>query len=163
MTAMAGRGTGGHEGLDGDDSALERFQKREREMAGTAMGGGVLRPLERCRRISAGEDQSDVPNDAPGIGNKMRRISGARAHRWLLIRRILGGSAAGSGDKFRCPGGTICRGMKGEMERRCGATYRRGAGTKRAGINQEFNRERGVTAGSRRRDHRPEVGDDRIS
>jgi hypothetical protein len=45
MTAMAGRGTGGHGGLDGGDSALDRFQKREREMAGAAMGGGVLRPL----------------------------------------------------------------------------------------------------------------------
>jgi hypothetical protein len=48
MTTTAGRGTGGHGGLDGGDDALDRFQKREREMAGAAMGGGVLRPLVEC-------------------------------------------------------------------------------------------------------------------
>jgi hypothetical protein len=32
-------------GLDGGDGALDRFQKRERKMAGAAMGGGVLQPL----------------------------------------------------------------------------------------------------------------------
>jgi hypothetical protein len=45
MTVMAGRGTGGHRGLNGGDGALDRFQKREREMAGAAIGGGVLRLL----------------------------------------------------------------------------------------------------------------------
>jgi hypothetical protein len=45
MTVTAGRGTGGHGGLDGGDGTLDRFQKRDREMAGAAMGGGVLRPL----------------------------------------------------------------------------------------------------------------------
>jgi hypothetical protein len=45
MTAMVGRGTGGHGGLDGGDGALDCFQKREGEVAGAAMGSGVLRPL----------------------------------------------------------------------------------------------------------------------
>jgi hypothetical protein len=45
MTATVGRGTGGHGGLDGGDGALDCFQKREGEVAGAAMGGGVLRPL----------------------------------------------------------------------------------------------------------------------
>jgi hypothetical protein len=46
----------------------------------------------------------------------------------LCCRRNRAGMPAdtsGSDEKFRRPGGTICRGMKGEKERRHGATYRR--------------------------------------
>jgi hypothetical protein len=48
MAATVGRGTGGHGGLDGSEGALDCVQKREREVAGAALGGGVLRPLVGC-------------------------------------------------------------------------------------------------------------------
>jgi hypothetical protein len=60
-----------------------------------------------------------------------RRETGAH-QRWRNLPEMLA-DAAGTGEEFWRPGGTICRGRKGEMERRCGATYRSGAGEETAG------------------------------
>jgi hypothetical protein len=56
MTATVGRGTGAHGGLDSGDDALDRFQKREREVAGAAMGGGELWPT-RLHSICCESDE----------------------------------------------------------------------------------------------------------
>jgi hypothetical protein len=57
-----------------------------------------------------------------------RRLTGGTGfgRKWPLV-------SAGSGEKFRQPGGTLFRGTKGEKERESRAIRRRGAGEETAG------------------------------
>jgi hypothetical protein len=68
-----------------------------------------------------------------------RRETGAH-QRWRIFPEMLA-DAAETGEEFRWPGGTICRGRKGKMERREGATYRHGESSKRAGLMRDLRGE----------------------
>jgi hypothetical protein len=89
-----------------------------------------------------------VHNNTGGEFQEVRQIKekrigeegGARAHQSCRDRADTPADAADSGKEFCSPRCGSSGEAKGERERTPGAIYRRGAGTKRAGIKQELNR-----------------------
>jgi hypothetical protein len=96
-------------------------------------GGGELRvSVDELiwLRIGALREDQEMRQD---VAKWIQEMGRSRAHRRWRNRPDELADAAVSDERFCRPGGTICRGTKGEMERESRATYTRGDASIMAG------------------------------
>jgi hypothetical protein len=138
MTAMTRRWPGRWGDLGNVHYVVDRFQVREREMAGAAMGGGVLRPLVDCvvplqiwRRKPVREERQRKIREGEGIEGAGKLHCTEIGENWLLPCRDPVRNFAAAWRRF-------CGRSEGKERGRRGLFKGAGSGKKLPGNNSNW-------------------------